>query len=99
MYPLLKNDRPPTVTMHSVTRDALSRLPDGVGTRNDVALLLRDSQFLVDDASEAMIISAVSGSMDRLSAERDPCARFVANMKLWVYLHGKRKIDDPGWNC
>ena len=45
-----------------------------------------------------MMISSVSGSLDRLSAEKDPCARYMPNMKLWIYLHSGRTLDDPKWN-
>jgi len=45
-----------------------------------------------------MSFSAVSGSMDRLSTEKDPCCRYIPNMKLWIYLHRGRQSDDPKWN-
>ena len=44
------------------------------------------------------MISAVSGSLDRLSTEKDPCARYKPDLKLWIYLHAGRTIDDPKWN-
>jgi nuclear factor related to kappa-B-binding protein len=96
-YPLLKNDRPPQITFHSVTRDAAARLPDFVGTRSDVAILVRDSQYVVDNISETMLISAVSGSLDRLSAEKDPPVRYDNTYKVWVYLHGHRQINSDKW--
>jgi hypothetical protein len=36
--------------------------------------------------------------MDRLSADVDPSAKYVTNLKLWIYLHSDRSIDDPKWN-
>ena len=40
---LLKAERPPFVSILSLVRDAVSRLPDGVGTRLDVTELCKDS--------------------------------------------------------
>jgi hypothetical protein len=37
IYPYLKNDRPPHVTMCAVVMDAMARLPQSIGTRVDVA--------------------------------------------------------------
>ena len=42
-YFLLKNERPPQASLLALIRDAASRLPDNVGTRSDVALLMMDS--------------------------------------------------------
>jgi len=50
-------------------------------------LLLRDSQYLTEDVSEAQINAVVSGALDRLHSERDPCVRFDNDQKLWIYLH------------
>ena len=41
---LLKSDRPPHISLLCVVRDAAARLPGGIGTRPDVAILLKDSQ-------------------------------------------------------
>lgn len=35
----------------------------------------------------------VSGALDRLHYERDPCVRFDGDRKLWVYLHTEREDD------
>lgn len=43
---LLKTERPAYVSILSVVRDAVARLPDGVGTRMDVTELAKDSQWL-----------------------------------------------------
>ena len=40
---LLKTVRPPFVSILSVVRDAVARLPDGVGTRTDVTELCKES--------------------------------------------------------
>ncbi len=40
---LLKTDRPPFISILSLVRDAVCRLPDGVGTRMDVTELAKES--------------------------------------------------------
>jgi hypothetical protein len=39
----LKILRPGFISIKSIVRDAVARLPDGVGTRDDVACLMQDS--------------------------------------------------------
>lgn len=41
---LLKKERPPHISLLCLVRDAAARLPGGIGTRPDVAILLCDSQ-------------------------------------------------------
>lgn len=36
----------------------------------------------------------MSGALDRLHYERDPCVQFDADRKLWVYLHRDREEED-----
>jgi len=45
-YPLLVNNRPPQASLLAIVRDAAARLPDNVGTRSDVALLMLDSAYI-----------------------------------------------------
>ncbi|GAB2272426.1 hypothetical protein Dimus_007252 [Dionaea muscipula] len=91
---LLKPDRPGNVTLLSVVRDAAARLPRAVGTRGDVCTLLRDSQYIMDDISDQQLNQVVSGALDRLHYEFDPCVQFDRVTRLWVYLHGERQEDD-----
>jgi hypothetical protein len=42
------------------------------------------------------ISQTVSGGLDRL-CEEDPCVRYDQSNKLWIYLHGKRKLDSHKW--
>lgn len=91
---LLKAERPPHINLLCLVRDAASRLPGGVGTRPDVSMLLRDSQYVVETITDAQINSVVSGALDRLHSERDPCVRFDAEQKLWIYLHRHRTEKD-----
>ncbi|CAL0324229.1 unnamed protein product [Lupinus luteus] len=91
---MLKRDRPPHVTILCLVRDAASRLPGSIGTRADVCTLIRDSQYIVEDVSDAQINQVVSGALDRLHYERDPCVQFDGERKLWVYLHREREEED-----
>jgi len=38
----------------------------------------------------------VSGALDRLHYEKDPCVKFDSTKKNWVYLHGDRTADELG---
>jgi nuclear factor related to kappa-B-binding protein len=75
-------------------RDAAARLPGSIGTRADVCTLIRDSQYIVEDVSDAQVNQVVSGALDRLHYERDPCVQFDGERKLWVYLHRDREEED-----
>lgn len=91
---MLKPDRPPHVTILCLVRDAAARLPGSIGTRADVCTLIRDSQYIVEDVSDAQVNQVVSGALDRLHYERDPCVQFDGDRKLWVYLHSERAEED-----
>ncbi|KAK8531977.1 hypothetical protein V6N13_131329 [Hibiscus sabdariffa] len=91
---MLKADRPPNVTVLSLVRDAAARLPDRMGTRADVCVLIRDSQYMVEEISDEPLNQVVSGALDRLHYEHDPCVQFNSEKKLWFYLHGDREEDD-----
>ncbi|EPS58570.1 hypothetical protein M569_16243, partial [Genlisea aurea] len=91
---MLKRDRPPHVTILCLVRDAASRLPGSIGTRADVCTLIRDSQYIVEDVSDAQVNQVVSGALDRLHYERDPCVQFDSERKLWVYLHREKEEED-----
>ncbi|KAF5821478.1 putative nuclear factor related to kappa-B-binding protein [Helianthus annuus] len=91
---MLKRDRPPHVTILCLVRDAAARLPGSIGTRADVCTLIRDSQYIVEEVSDAQVNQVVSGALDRLHYERDPCVQFDGERKLWVYLHREREEED-----
>ncbi|KAK6231528.1 hypothetical protein QUC31_011196 [Theobroma cacao] len=91
---MLKADRPPNITVLTLVRDAAARLPAGMGTRADVCVLIRDSQYIVEDISEEQLSQVVSGALDRLHCEHDPCVQFNRERRLWFYLHGDREEDD-----
>lgn len=91
---MLKKDRPAHVTILCLVRDAAARLPGSTGTRADVCSLIRDSQYIVEEVSDAQVNQVVSGALDRLHYERDPCVQFDNEKKLWVYLHRDREEED-----
>lgn len=93
-HPILKPDRPPHVTILCLVRDAAARLPGSIGTRADVCTLIRDSQYVVEDVADEEVNKVVSGALDRLHYERDPCVQFQSERKLWVYLHKDREEED-----
>jgi hypothetical protein len=41
----------------------------------------------------------VSGALDRLHYEKDPCVRYDAPRKVWIYLHRGRTEEDFGMHC
>jgi nuclear factor related to kappa-B-binding protein len=95
-HPMLLPDRPPHVTILCLVRDAAARLPATTGTRADVCTLLRDSQYLNCEEvnKEVAINQVVSGALDRLHYERDPCVLYDNDKKLWTYLHRGREEED-----
>lgn len=84
---LLKKERPASITILSLVRDAAARLPQGVGTRADICELLKDSQFINPQIPDDKLSNIVSGALDRLHYEDDPCVRYDNEKKLWIYLH------------
>ncbi|OWF51166.1 Nuclear factor related to kappa-B-binding protein [Mizuhopecten yessoensis] len=93
-HALLISNRPSFVTILTLVRDAAARLPNGEGTRGDICELLKDSQFLAPGVSDAQINVVVSGALDRLHSEKDPCVKYDVNRKLWIYLHRSRAEDE-----
>ncbi|KAF2367770.1 NFRKB winged helix-like domain [Trinorchestia longiramus] len=92
-HSLLTPNRPAYVTILALVRDAVARLPNGEGTRAEICELLRESQYVAPlhtPAAESALNSVVSGALDRLHYEQDPCVKYLANKKLWVYLHRNR---------
>ena len=96
-HELLKAERPPYITLLSLVRDAAARLEDGVGTRLDICDLLKDSQYINENVADSKINNIVSGALDRLHYQKDPCVKYDSHHKLWIYLHRNRSLDYPGW--
>ncbi|KAL5011494.1 hypothetical protein ScPMuIL_010045 [Solemya velum] len=93
-HALLVSTRPSYVTILTLVRDSAARLPNGEGTRSDICELLKDSQFLAPGVSDAQINVVVSGALDRLHSEKDPCVKYDVNRKLWIYLHRNRSEEE-----
>ncbi|XP_016108288.1 nuclear factor related to kappa-B-binding protein-like [Sinocyclocheilus grahami] len=93
-HSLLRSDRPAYVTILSLVRDAAARLPNGEGTRAEICELLKDSQFLAPDVTSAQVNTVVSGALDRLHYEKDPCVKYDIGHKLWIYLHRDRSQEE-----
>ena len=77
-------------------RDAAARLPNGEGTRADICELLKYSQYLAAAVTDSQINQVVSGALDRLHYEKDPCVKYDTTRKMWIYLHRNRTEDEFG---
>lgn len=91
---ILKPNRPPCFTVLCLVRDAAARLPNGMGTRSDICTLVRDSEFIIEDIADDQVEHVVSGALDRLHYELDPCVKFDRDSRLWFYMHGDREQED-----
>lgn len=91
---MLLDDRPATVNVQDVVRDAMARLPQGVGTKGDVMVLLQDSQYVDPMCPATMVASHLSDCLDRLSAMSDPVASYSGPSRLWSYLHRNRSPEE-----
>jgi len=40
--------------------------------------------------------TVVSGALDRLHCEKDPCVKYDVSRKLWIYRHRSRAEDEFG---
>lgn len=89
-HTMLIADRPHYVTILSLVRDATARLPNGEGTRAEICELLKMSQYICPTASESVLQTIVSGALDRMHADNDPCVRYASKRKIWIYLHRNR---------
>ncbi|KAK6161876.1 hypothetical protein DH2020_001717 [Rehmannia glutinosa] len=87
-------DRPPQFLLLSLVRDAAARMLGGTGTRADICDLNRDSQYVIENIPEKTVNQIVSGALDRLHTEFDPCVEYIEQWGLWVYLHGDREEED-----
>lgn len=83
-----------------MARDAASRLPDGIGTRADILELIKHSQWLKTEGIDSIQLNnIVSGALDRLHYEHDPCVKYDSDRKLWIYLHRERSLDHEIWDA
>lgn len=93
-HTMLSADRPNFVTILSLVRDATARLPNGEGTRADICELLKSSQYISKDAPDNILQSVVSGALDRMHTQFDPCVKYDQKRKIWIYLHRNRSEED-----
>lgn len=87
-------DRPNFVTILALVRDATARLPNGEGTRADICELLKSSQYISTQATDQILQTIVSGALDRMHTEIDPCVKYDGKKKLWIYLHRNRSEEE-----
>ncbi|XP_050542288.1 nuclear factor related to kappa-B-binding protein isoform X2 [Daktulosphaira vitifoliae] len=92
-HSLLIENRPHFISILVLVRDATARLPNGMGTRSDICTLLKDSQYLMD-VNQTELHNAVSGALDRLHYEHDPCVKYDPKRKIWIYLHRGRSMEE-----
>ena len=93
-HALLIKNRSPAVTILSLVRDACARFPAGVGTRADLCILFRDTQYLVEDADLEQVSQCVGSAMDRLRYQKDSCVSYNLETRMWTYLHKERSESD-----
>jgi len=93
-HAMLKTNRPPYVTVLTLVRDAVSRLPNGEGSRIDIMELLKDSQYLNPNLDMDSLTVTISGALDRLQNETDSCVKYDPNSKIWVYLHRDKTLEE-----
>ncbi|XP_044747867.1 nuclear factor related to kappa-B-binding protein isoform X2 [Coccinella septempunctata] len=93
-HSILTADRPNFVTILSLVRDATARLPNGEGTRGDIVELLKQSQYISAMATDSVLQTVVSGALDRMHTQFDPCVKYDTKRKIWIYLHRNRSEED-----
>lgn len=91
---LLRADRPKGVTICSVVKDAMARLPDGEGTVGDVCVLVRDTQYLKSRIDGDILLSVATNALDTLQWEEDPSVVYDKAEGVWRYLYRMRSVDD-----
>ncbi|XP_065082462.1 nuclear factor related to kappa-B-binding protein [Ochlerotatus camptorhynchus] len=91
---MLVADRPNFVTILTLVRDATARLPNGEGTRADICELLKSSQYISPTATDQVLQTIVSGALDRMHTEHDPCVKYDTKRKIWIYLHRSRTEEE-----
>ncbi|VDM34109.1 unnamed protein product [Hydatigera taeniaeformis] len=85
-HPLLRPNRPPWVSLSEIVRDAVARLPNGEGTRPEIAMLVQDSGFLVSSFSPKQLNQCISSALDRLQSEgANSPVMYDPVQRLWIY--------------
>ncbi|MBA0549348.1 hypothetical protein Golob_020384 [Gossypium lobatum] len=61
---MLKADRPPNIIVLSLVRDAAALLRDRMGIGADFCVLIRDSQYIVEEIPDEQLNQVISGAFD-----------------------------------
>lgn len=91
---LLRSERPRHATFTALLRDAIARMPNGEGTKQDIITLLKMSQWIMP-ANDQILVNAVTSALDRLhAAKRDPIVRCDPTTNIWTYLFRHKSEED-----
>ena len=96
-HPLLIGDRPYFITFIVLVQDAVARLPNGEGTKTDICMLVKESQYVNQETvinGWNALTAVVSGALDRLQGEYDPPCKYYSDKKIWRYLHKGRSEEE-----
>ena len=100
------------IFINNLLFNIFSRLPTFTGTRADICELLKESSYInehtPDDKAFFYLIldllllniklsNIVSGALDRLHYEDDPCVKYDSEKKVWIYLHSDRDENYSGF--
>lgn len=88
---LLLADRPACVTLTSLVRDAVARLPNGEGSKAHVCEMLKASQYVVQGGAMQV---AVNSLLERLQSDSDRCVYFDPRRRVYVYAHRAKTEAD-----
>ena len=89
---LLVDSRPSSVNLLSLVRDAAAKLPNSVGTRTEICTIVQESQYFNCEIDADRMYTIVSGALDRLHYENNPCVKFDSKTKMWTYLHNSKPV-------
>nr|VZH96015.1 unnamed protein product [Spirometra erinaceieuropaei] len=94
-HPLLRSDRPAWVSISEIVRDAVARLPNGEGTRPEIAMLVQDSAFLAPNFNPRQLSQCISSALDRLQGEgtQSP-VMYDCSRRLWIYRYRHLSPED-----
>ena len=90
---LMTEPRPASVSALSLVRDAIARLPDGVGSVTDVCNLLTYSQYL-SSKNFSKIFDIVLYCIPILVKKPFPCVSFNEDTKQFSYLQHKFSVEE-----
>ena len=63
---------------------------------NNTSYVTVHLQYTFCNIPTKQINTVVSGALDRLHSEKDPCVKYDVNSKLWIYLHRSRTEEEFG---